>query len=142
MTPATARRVRGWTVRDVMRIDVVSVVPQMTARELVHTFLDEQVRGAPVLDPDGKILGMVAETDLLRVMADAELGRSPCDLDGICVEDLMRPVETTITPGQALPELVRTFRDAHLQRVLVVEHDMLLGIVTPADVLRVVNEAA
>jgi predicted transcriptional regulator len=121
------------TVGDVMSIRVVTVVPEMTVRELVLTFLEEQVRGAPVLDPAGKLLGVVSEEEVMRLTLRRTGERDP---DRVRVSDLMRPARLTVSPGHPLPELLRAFVDDGLRRALVVENDMLLGIVTPVDVLR------
>ncbi|MFL5383488.1 MAG: HPP family protein [Longimicrobiaceae bacterium] len=117
------------TVREVMEPRVVSVVPEMTVRELVETFQEEHIRGAPVLDPAGKVIGMVSESDVLR-HALASPAR------GVRVGDIMGPVGATFAPGDELQALSRFFAADGVQRVAVIENDILLGIVTPADVLR------
>lgn len=149
------RRTSTKTVGDVMKADVVTVVPEMTVAELVQTFLDEHVRGAPVLGPTGKVIGLVSETDVLRLLlpAPAEGGpdtreapaagtaqrhgtafrrRNPCQLR---VGEIMRPVEVVFTPGEPLASVVRSFSRDALQRAVVIENEILLGIVTPADLM-------
>lgn len=143
------RRTSTKTVGDVMKADVVTVVPEMTVAELVQTFLDEHVRGAPVLGPTGKVIGLVSETDVLRLLlpAPAEVGpdtreapaagtafrrRDPCQLR---VGEIMRPVEVVFTPGEPLASVVRSFSRDALQRAVVIENEILLGIVTPADLM-------
>lgn len=54
-------------VSDAMQTQVVTVVPQMTVRELMHFLLDRDISGAPVVDPRGKIIGVVSVTDVLRL---------------------------------------------------------------------------
>jgi CBS domain-containing protein len=164
-SPATSAA-SAQTVREVMEPRVVSVVPEMTVRELVETFHEEHIRGAPVLGPSGKVIGMVSESDVLRhalgaaaphAEAEAPLRASPwsadsgeavatlarpatmlagCDLGGVRVGEIMGPVGTTFAPGDALQALTRFFAADGVQRVAVIENDILLGIVTPADVLR------
>jgi CBS domain-containing protein len=151
------------TVREVMEPRVVSVVPEMTVRELVETFQEEHIRGAPVLDPAGKVIGMVSESDVLRhalgvpdctAAADTEsawaaegderisiLARpaatlAGCELGRVRVRDIMGPVGATFAPGDELQALTRFFAADGVQRVAVIENGILLGIVTPADVLR------
>lgn len=108
---------------------MVSVVPEMTVRELVETFQEEHIRGAPVLDPAGKVIGMVSESDVLRHALAASVR-------GACVGDIMGPVGATFAPGDELQALTRFFAADGVQRVAVIENGILLGIVTPADVLR------
>lgn len=119
------------TVRDVMSIEVVSVVPEMTMRELLHTFLDAKVCSAPVLDPQGKLVGVVAEEDVMR-LALAGGG----DLDRVRVRDVMAAPGAAVLPGQPLASLLRVFLQDGVRRVLVVENGTLLGVVSPVDALR------
>lgn len=65
---------RAQTVRDVMQFHVVTVPPRATVRELIQILSEEGISGAPVLDPHGKILGVVSATDVIRLAAhEAEI---------------------------------------------------------------------
>lgn len=138
----TAAHVRVRTVRDVMSPQVVSVVPEMTVRELVLTFLEEEVRGAPVLDPSGKILGVVSEEDVMRLAlrppagGAGENGTGTGGLGGVRVGEVMRPPPAVVAPDQPLDVLLRAFVQGGVRRALVVENDILVGIATPVDALR------
>jgi CBS domain-containing protein len=149
MRTLSTRAARTRTVRDIMRPEVVTVVPEMTVRELVQTFLEERVRGAPVLSPTGKVIGLVSETDVLRLMLPAHANgngnghaacaREPADVDRVRVGDIMGPVPFAFAPGDAVSRVARTFAADGVQRVVVIENDMLLGIVTPADLMRTLD---
>jgi CBS domain-containing protein len=131
------RRIRAKTVRDVMKAQVVTVVPEMTVRELVQTFLEDHVRGAPVLGPTGKVIGIVSEADVLRVMLQPRAaGEEVRGLDEVRVGEIMGPVGLAFSPGDAVTRVARTFAADGVQRVVVIENDILLGIVTPADLMR------
>jgi CBS-domain-containing membrane protein len=158
MTRASAARaIQGTTVRDVMRIQMVTVVPEMTVRELAHTLLESGVRAAPVLGPTGKILGVASQVDVTRLTlgedptsngnengthaassAESTDGRSP--LDRLRVRDVMSPVGPTVSPDESVKRLVSRFVRERLKRALVVENGMLLGIVAPIDVLGAIDE--
>ena len=158
-----SRVARTNTVREVMKPRVVTVVPEMTARELVEVFQEEHIRGAPVLGPSGKVIGMVSESDVLRhslgaapepaapppahrgagggravaaMVARPATTPSACDLGEVRVGEIMGPVGAVFAPGDELQALARFFAADGVQRVAVIENDILLGIVTPADVLR------
>lgn len=65
---------RPTLVRDAMQIQVVGVVPEMTVRELIQVLLENGITGAPVLDPQGKVAGVVSVTDVLQLAArEAEI---------------------------------------------------------------------
>lgn len=118
------------TVRDVMQTDVIAVVPEMTVRELIHLLLEERITGAPVLAPTGKVLGVVSGTDVLRLAS----GPSP-QLDRR-VGDIMTPVVFTVDPSESLSDLARFFRRGRIHRALVMEDGVLLGVVTPFDMVQ------
>lgn len=163
MTRASAARaIQGTTVRDVMRIQMVTVVPEMTVRELAHTLLESGVRAAPVLDPAGKILGLASQVDVTRLtlgewpvpgakhsgdgngahpVQSAESGCAQSPLDTLRVRDVMSPVGATVSPDESVKRLVSRFVRERLKRALVVENGMLLGIVAPIDVLGAIDEA-
>lgn len=154
MVKAASRAFRGATVRDVMRIQMVTVVPEMTVRELAHTLLDANIRSAPVLDSAGKIVGVASQSDVIS----PRMAASPCNhdgnghsngassgtvcacaVDGLRVRDVMGPVGPTVSPDEPLSRLVSRFVRERVQRALVVENEMLLGIVTPIDVLGAID---
>lgn len=165
-SPTSRASVR--TVREVMEPRVVTVVPEMTVRELVETFQEEHIRGAPVLDPAGKVIGMVSESDVLRhalgvpectapepesawapgggaglaILARPASTLAGCELGRVRVGEIMGPVGTTFAPGDELQALTRFFAADGVQRVAVIENGILLGIVTPADVLRGLGSSA
>ena len=56
-------------VRDVMTTGVVAVRADTPYREMTAMFRKHRVSGFPVLDDDGKVTGVVSETDLLAVAA-------------------------------------------------------------------------
>ncbi len=51
--------------RDLMSHPVITVTPETSLQELAHIFAENRISGAPVVDADGRLLGMVTETDLL-----------------------------------------------------------------------------
>lgn len=135
-------------VSDVMRVDVVTVVPEMTARELIHVLLENSISGAPVVDSRGRIVGVVSVTDVLRlegcipadgVGAAQEEGEA-CALDRCRVRDLLAPITHTVAPSAPLTEALRLMRTARTHRVLVMQDGILHGIITPFDALEVLVE--
>ena len=135
-------------VRDVMTTDVVAVRAGTSYREMIAMFRQHRVSGFPVVDDDGKVTGVVSETDLLAVAAaDPDTGAHPA---------LWRPHHKELTVGEATAgalmthpavtagpdELTRTaarlMSSLKLQRLPVVDRDgHLVGILSRSDVLSV-----
>ncbi|MEX0837335.1 MAG: CBS domain-containing protein [Gemmatimonadota bacterium] len=58
------------SVRDIMQRDVVTVTTDATARELARLLADEQISGVPVIDGNGRLVGVVSSTDVVRLAAE------------------------------------------------------------------------
>lgn len=58
------------TVRDIMHREVVTVLPDTSVRELSRLLADEEISGAPVVDGNGSLLGVVSSTDVVRLAAN------------------------------------------------------------------------
>jgi CBS domain-containing protein len=58
------------TVHDLMQTDLVTVPPEMTARELARTLTDQGISGVPVVSDSGALLGVASATDLVRLAAE------------------------------------------------------------------------
>ena len=52
--------------KDVMTVDVVSVSPDHSVRHAARIMLDHRISGLPVIDDDGRVVGIVTEGDLMR----------------------------------------------------------------------------
>ena len=137
MEATVGRALQAGRVRDVMQMHMVTAVPEMTVRELADMLLESGVPSVPVLDPAGKVLGVASQADVTRAAFGS--GTSVSGTDALRVRDVMRPVGFTVTPDEPLPGLIRRFLRGDTSQVLVVQHDLLLGIVTPIDVLGAID---
>lgn len=58
------------TVADIMQHQVVTVKPDISVRELARILWEEEISGAPVLDENGMVVGVVSATDVLRLAGE------------------------------------------------------------------------
>lgn len=145
-------------VRDVMRSDVVTLRPDQTAREAEQVLARRRVSGAPVVDAEGHVLGVVSQSDLVRFDADPpsvtaagtffsdveeyrDLGAMPADEGQVRVESLMSRSVIAVAPEAPLTEVARLLRERRVHRVLVTEDGRLRGIVSALDLLVAIEEA-
>jgi CBS domain-containing protein len=56
-------------VRDIMQTDVVTIGPDRSVRDLVQLLARHRISGVPVVDPTGKVIGVVSATDVLALAA-------------------------------------------------------------------------
>lgn len=140
-------------VRDVMTTGVVTVRPDTPCRELAVMFRKHHVSGFPVLDDDGKVAGVVSETDLLAEAAEPAPGGYPAPRDWrhhrraradgqATAADLMTHPAVTIGPDDLVKTAARLMHSLRLQRLPVVDRDgRLAGIVSRSDVLSVFSRS-
>ena len=55
-------------VKDIMTKDPITVPPDYTAEETAQVLLDSKISGAPVVDNNGQVVGVITQTDLFRVL--------------------------------------------------------------------------
>ncbi|MFI9025220.1 CBS domain-containing protein [Streptomyces sp. NPDC053560] len=140
------------SVSDVMNRDVVTAEPAMVFKDIARLLAQHRISGAPVVDGDGKVLGVVSETDLMArqtVQDDERPRRFPhLTLDGAravraksratTVADLMTKPAITVGPRQSLVEAARVMARHHCNRLPVIDAEgRLMGIVTRGDLLGV-----
>jgi CBS domain-containing protein len=135
-------------VRDVMTVDPVTVTPATPLKELADILVEQKIGSVPVLGLHGRVLGLVAETDLLR---KEELKRDPdarhsrhmtyrARRDTATAEtagELMSTHPVTARADMTVAEAARLM-DRHQVTCLPVvdEGGKLLGVVSPRDLLR------
>jgi len=132
-------------VSEVMTGDVLVARPETTFRELVRLIEDHDVGALPVVDELGRVLGVVAESDLLikEELSEGHV-RTPLQrhgrarLAGTTAGEVMSSPAVTINQSQTLSQAARVLRRRHVGRLPVVDDDgRLVGIVTRRDLLTV-----
>ena len=138
------------TVRDVMTTSVVAVRKDASFKEMVAMLRSRRISAFPVLDDQGRVIGVVSEGDLLvkeAVQADgasllAALRhlREDDKAAGVTAGDLMTGPAVTIGPDAPVEEAARLMYDRRVKRLPVVNTaGLLLGIISRVDVLTVFN---
>lgn len=109
--------------------------PDDSVMVALEALLHRGFSGAPVVDGDGRLLGVLSETDCMRVMASAAFHAMP---EGQVLEHMSSSVET-ISPDLDLFEVIALFQQGTHRRLPVVADGRLLGLVTRRDVLRALD---
>jgi CBS domain-containing protein len=138
-------------VEQVMTSEVVSVQPETTYKEVVEQLLDHDVSGVPVIDDEGRLVGVVTEADLLSragydggsrtlaVLADVLSAREhhwATKARGWTAGDLMSRDVASCTPQTDVRTAAREMLDRGVTRLPVVRENRVVGIVARQDVLR------
>jgi CBS domain-containing protein len=147
------------TARDVMQTRIVTVSPDAPLHAVQRLFVEEGIHGAPVVDQEGRVLGVVTSMDILRAAADehetepsepayfrydldlhgVDWDRAPVDLRERLVDAVAADVMTTelvsVGPDTPISGVARALRENAVHRVLVIEDGALRGIVSAMDLV-------
>ena len=119
-------------VRDHMDTFVHTLSPDTEILEAVRFLLKHQVTGAPVVDSENHVIGIVGEKDCMKLISEGVNGDAP---DG-AVKDYMRTEVRTISPDMDIYYVAGLFLQETLRRFPVVEDGKLIGAITRFDILR------
>lgn len=150
----------GLTAKDIMSTDPVCVTASTRMRELARILTEHDIAGVPVVDQQGRVIGVVSKSDLVRLCIEGMQDVPPAsllavfarrasdDLDGdanveplVCVEEFMTSPAVTVRPEVPVETVAHVMFDHHVHRVVVVDADMFpLGIITSMDMLGVLTK--
>ncbi|HJJ64570.1 MAG TPA: CBS domain-containing protein [Methanocorpusculum sp.] len=116
-------------VRDYMSMPLISLEPDMTIAYAMKTLLQKKIHGAPVLE-NGNLAGIVTLTDIVTSIDKGMTGEN-------LVREMMVKDVITIPADRRLYEVVRQFKERDVGRVIVVDGEKPVGILTHSDILRV-----
>jgi CBS domain-containing protein len=122
-------------VRDHMDTEVYSVKPESEILDAVGFLLEHRVTGAPVVDEEGHLVGMLTEKDCLKLIATGDDANRPRGT----VADFMTTAVTTISPDTDVYYAAGLFLQQGFRRFPVVEAGRLVGAITRFDILRVIH---
>jgi predicted transcriptional regulator len=122
-------------VRDIMTRRVLSIGADRPLEAATWLFATEHVSGAPVRDPDGRVIGILSKTDLVDPMRRGQGAHT--------VGEAMTPAVWAVRPEDPVVEAARVMLAREVHRVVVLDQDgHLAGILTAMDVLRAVVEGS
>lgn len=140
--------------RDLMSTEVITISPKATVIEAAKKMLDHRVSGLPVVDDRDRLIGVISEGDLLRrieIGTDPGMSGSPFSLElareflkahSQDVEDVMTAKVASVLENTGLQEIANLMQLMRLKRLPVTNHGKVVGVVSRADVIRVlVHEA-
>ena len=144
------------TVRDIMETEVPAVYPSDPVESVLKVLRAKELPGVPVVNEGGRCVGIITEADLIlsNEGEDLHLPHYFQLFGGIVflepmkhfedrlrkafastAEDMMTPDPITIEPSASVEEAARLIARKRHNRLPVVEHGRLVGVVTRVDVL-------
>lgn len=149
-------------IKDVMTKDVTTFSPDASVYDCAKILRENRISGAPVVDDDGGVVGILSETDIIKIIESKDINinlilPSPLDvlelpvrmklgLDDVIksakkaassrAEDVMTKKVMTILPEEDISGATKIMAERNINRLPVIdEKGKLVGIVTRGDVI-------
>ena len=123
-------------VRDYMAGRLVTFKPDMDVLDALHELVKNRIAGAPVVDDQGELVGMLSELDCLKIALNAGYYG---DSGGPVSEYMTSDVET-IDAEMNIVDLAQKFLDGGYRRFPVLRNNRLVGQISRRDVLRALGQ--
>ncbi len=116
--------------RDIMTHKVYTIYPEASVQEAAQLLSRQGISGVPVIDKDGKIIGIVTEADII-----AKVNR-----EGLRVADIMSSEIIAVDEETRVGEIAMLLTERKIKRVPVMRNGKLVGIVCRADIVHAVAQ--
>lgn len=140
-------------VKDIMTTTIISVSPEHNVKQATRLMLTHNVSGLPVVDDDGRIVGIITEGDLIRrteivsgtlaspeeiedsaeERAEAYLKRASWRVGDVMTDNLV-----TVDEDTSLMDVARLMHERSVKRIPVTREDKVIGIVSRIDLLHII----
>lgn len=124
-------------ISEYMDTAVPTLSPETRIMEAVDFLLRHQVTGAPVVDSTGRLVGIITETDLLKLLTEGIRGEPPTEAT---VAEFMTADVITVPPTVDIYYIAGMFLANKFRRLPIVEDGKIVGAITRYDLLRVVRK--
>ncbi len=117
--------------RDVMTKEVITIGPEVKLVDAIKTLVENKISGMPVCNPDGSIIGMISEKDLLNFIFSGNVHNST-------VREAMSTHIISFPPDTDLDKISLVMGEQQIRRVPIIEQGKLVGIISRRSIIRTV----
>ena len=143
------------TVTDIMTTDLITFTPDMDISRAAKILFDNRINGAPVVDDNGGLVGILCQSDLItqqkklpiptiftfldgliRLTSMKQIEKQVRKIAALTVSEAMTPKPVTVRPDTGVETVAALMVDKNFHTLPVVEDSRLVGIIGKEDVLR------
>ncbi len=121
---------------DIMTKKLITFTPETQVLNAIDTLISYRISGAPVLDNEGNLVGMLSEIDCMETFVQSAYHN---EMGGL-VKDFMSTEVKSISSSMGIVDLAEYFLETHFRRLPVVDNGKLVGQVSRRDVLRAIQK--
>ncbi len=120
------------TVADYMTKNIFTLKENVSVVTAIKAILDHKITSAPVLDDNGRLIGMFSEKDSIKVVLDAAYNE---DFGGTVGAFMAKDI-ITVNEDDNIVNLAEQFQNCATRSFPVMDDDKLVGVISRTDVLR------
>jgi CBS domain-containing protein len=147
--------------KDIMTRDVVTTGLSVTIEDFARILVDKRISGAPVVDENGDLIGIVTENDLVRknkrfhiptiirlfdafimLQSQSMIEEEIKAMAGVTISDIYKKDVVTVSEDTPLDEIATIMAEQKIHLIPVVEGKKIRGIVGKIDIIRGLSLAA
>jgi CBS domain-containing protein len=125
-------------VADLMSIEPITITEDAPLAQAEQLMQQRSVTGLPVVDGQGRLVGVLSQTDLVRAhVVEEHWNRWP----GLAVRHLMTSPPLTVSATARISEAAALMEKHHVHRLVVVDPDLRpTGVISTLDLVRALVE--
>lgn len=114
--------------------DIITFKPDQSIQEVISVIINKKIAGAPVLDDQHHLVGIISEKDCLRLIVDQAYYNMPAETRK--VSDYMTPNVRTLSSKTNVVDAAIEFLNSPIRRFPVVDDGLLIGQVSRRHILK------
>lgn len=141
--------------KDIMSSQLITLAPEMTFSTAARILLDNSINGAPVINEEGELIGILCQSDLVaqhkklpiptlltlldsfvQLMPSKQLEKQARKIAALTVGEAMSADPVSVRPDTTIETIAALMVDSNLHTLPVVDSGKLVGIIGKEDVLR------
>ena len=140
---------------DIMTKEVLTVSPRTRVNDLAHLLTSRNINGAPVVDDDGELIGVVTENDLvfqkkkvhiptvinildsfIYLESHKRMKEEMAKITGVTVESIYSKDVKTVGPETPIDEIATLMVEENIHTIPVMDDGVLVGVIGKKDIIR------
>lgn len=127
------------SVTDFMATKLITFQPDMDIHQAIETLLKRKISGAPVLNKNKELVGMLSEVDCMRLLLEGPYNEEPSKTG--TVADYMSPTVKVISSDSTIIDAAYEFVHSGYKRLPIIDSkNQLVGQISRVDVLKAIHK--
>ncbi|AYD40379.1 CBS domain-containing protein [Clostridium fermenticellae] len=117
-------------ISDIISCDIIKLKPDEDLKRVLSIMDNNNINGAPVVDEDGKLVGMIVKADIYRFLMD-DGHYDTCPVDWVMTKNVI-----TVSKYESINAAAHKILDNEIVAIPVLDGDSVVGVVSIEDVLK------